>query len=45
MKQPTFDWDTEDKYNELKNFRLEVYNVFKSHDMPDIQKTALIKIG
>ena len=28
MKQPTFDWDTEDKYNELRNFRLEVYNVF-----------------
>ena len=43
MKQPTFDWDTEDKYNELKNFRLEVYNVFKSCDMPDIEKTALIK--
>ena len=43
MKQWTFDWDTEDKYNELKNFRLQVYNVFKSYDMPDIEKTALIK--
>ena len=43
MKQPTFIWDTEDKYNELKNFRVEVYNVFKSYDMPDIKKTALIK--
>ena len=43
MKQPTFDWDTEDKYNKLKNFRLEVYNFFKSYNMPDIEKTALIK--
>ena len=43
MKQPTFNWDTEDKYSELKNFRLEVHNVFKSYDMPDIEKTALIK--
>ena len=24
-KEPTFDWDTEGKYNELKNFRLDVY--------------------
>ena len=43
MKQPTFDWDTEDKYSELKNFKLEIYNVFKLYDMPDIEKTALIK--
>ena len=27
MKQPTFNWDTQDKYNKLKNFRLEIYNV------------------
>ena len=43
MKQPTFDRDNEDKCNELKSFRLEVYNVFKSYDMPDIGKMALIK--
>ena len=36
MKQPTFDWDTKDRYNEL-------YHVFKSKDMPGIEKTALIK--
>ena len=23
MKQPTLNWEAEDKYNELKNFRLE----------------------
>ena len=32
MEHPTFDWDTENKYNELK----KCY-------MPHIEKTALIK--
>ena len=27
MKQPTFNWGTEDKYSELKNFKLQVINV------------------
>ena len=44
MKQPTFNWETEDKYNELKNFRLDVYTVFKLYDMPDREKTSVIKI-
>ena len=39
MTQPTFVSDAEDKYNELKNLTLEVFNVFKSYDMPDRQKT------
>ena len=43
MKQPTFTWDTEDNYNELKNFRIEVYNVFKLNDMPDRETTSVIK--
>ena len=30
MNQPTFDWDTEDKYSELKTFRLEVNNVLST---------------
>ena len=38
MKQPTFNWDVGDKYNEQKNFRLYAYNVFKSHDTPDREK-------
>ena len=33
MKQLTFNWEAEDKYNELKNLRLEVNNVFKSYSM------------
>ena len=43
MKQPKFNLDTEDKYYELKNFRLEVYNILKSYDMPDLEKTTLTK--
>ena len=43
MKQPPFNWDNEDKYNQLKNFRLEVYNVLKSYDMPGREKTSVIK--
>ena len=43
MNQPTFNWDTEDKYYDLKNFRLQLYNVFKSYDMQDMEKTAIIK--
>ena len=40
MKQPTFYWDTGDNYNKLKNFRLEVYNVFKSYDMADKEENS-----
>ena len=31
MKQPTFDWGTDDKYRKLKNFKLEVINVLLNH--------------
>ena len=27
MKQPTFNWEAENKYSELKTFRLEVNNI------------------
>ena len=30
MKQPTFDWDAQDKYSELKTFRLEVNNILST---------------
>ena len=29
MKQPILNWETEDKYNDLKNFRLERNNISK----------------
>ena len=34
MKQPNFNWEAEDKYSKLKNFRLEVNNIFKSYNKP-----------
>ena len=34
MKQPTFGWDPEDKYSELKTFRLEVNNVLSTYNTP-----------
>ena len=43
MKQPTFNWEAEDKYNELKNFRLEVNNTFKSYNTPQTEELAIIK--
>ena len=27
MKQPSFNWEADNKYSELKNFRLEVNNI------------------
>ena len=43
MKQPTFNWDTEDKYSDVKEFKLEVINVLKSYVITVVEKTALIK--
>ena len=43
MKQPTFDWGTEDKYSKLKNFKLEVVNVLKSYAITDVEKNSTDK--
>ena len=43
MKQPNFNWETEDKYNELKSFRLEVNNIFKSCNTPQVGQLAIMK--
>ena len=43
MKQPTFDWDTEDKYSEFKTFRLEVNNVLSTYNIPQTDRLALVK--
>ena len=45
MKEPTFNWEAEDKYNELKNFRLEVNHISKSYNMPQTEQIAIIKTG
>ena len=38
MKQPTFDWDAQDKYSELKTFRLEVNNILSTYNTPQMDK-------
>ena len=43
MKQLTFEWDTEDKYSELKMFRLEVNNKQSTYNTPQTDKLALVK--
>ena len=43
MKQPNFNWKAGDKYNEFKNFRLEVNNNFKSYNTPQTEQLAIIK--
>ena len=45
MKQLTFDWDAEDKYSELKTFRLEVNNALSTYNTTPADKLALVKIG
>ena len=43
MKQPTFDWDAEDKYSELKMSRLEVNKVLSTYNTLQTVKLALVK--
>ena len=43
MKQLIFDWKAEDKYSELKTFRLEVNNVLSAYNTPQTDKLALVK--
>ena len=43
MKQPTFDWSAQDKYSELKTFRLEVDNVLSTYNTPETDKLAVVK--
>ena len=37
MKQPTFDWNAEDTYSELKTFKLEVNNVLSTYNTPQAE--------
>ena len=33
-KQSNFNWEAEDKYSELKNFRSEVNNIISTYNTP-----------
>ena len=39
----TFDWNAQDKYSELKTFRLEVTNILSTYNTPQADKLALVK--
>ena len=45
MKQPTFDWNAQDKYSESKTFQLEGNNILSTYNTPQMDKLALVKIG
>ena len=42
-KQPTFNWEMEDKYNNPKTFRLEVNNILSTYNMPLSEQLAIVK--
>ena len=43
MKQLMFNWNAQDKYSELKTFRLEVNNILSTHNTLQTDKLALVK--
>ena len=43
MKKPTFNWDSEDKYTELKTFKLEVNNITSTYNTLQVEQLALVK--
>ena len=43
MKQPTFNWDSEDRYSELKTFKLEVNNILSTYNTPQAEQLAMVK--
>ena len=43
MKQPNVNWEVDDKYNELKSFRLEVNNILSTYNMPQTEQLAIVK--
>ena len=45
LKQPTFDWKAKDKNTELKNFEMEVTNIFltNSYNISNAEKIPVTK--
>ena len=43
MKQPTFNWETEDKYNKLRTVRLKINNILSTYNTPQAEQLAIIK--
>ena len=43
MRQPTFNWDAEDKYSELKTFRLKVNKILSTYNIPQMEQLVMVK--
>ena len=43
MRQLSFNWNADNKYSELKNFRLEVNNIFALYNTPCTEQLAIVK--
>ena len=43
MRQPSFNWEADDKYSKLKHFRLEVDNITISYNIPHGEQLAIVK--
>ena len=43
MKQPKFNWDSEDKCNELKTFKLKVNNILSTYNNLQVEQLAMVK--
>ena len=43
MKQPTFNWEVDDKHSELISFRLEVNNILTTYNTPQTEQLAMVK--
>ena len=43
MKQPSFNWNADDKYSELNTFRLEVNNILTKYNTPQTEQLAMVK--
>ena len=43
MKQPAFNWNAKDKYEELQNFRLEESNMLQNYNLGQTKKLSIIK--
>ena len=43
MKQPCFNWEADDKYSELKTFRLEVNNILTTYNTTQTEQLIMVK--
>ena len=41
MKQPTFNWESEDKYSKLKNFKFKTNNILKTVEIAFLNDTRI----